>query len=89
METETPQRGVSTKKGSRLKPNSLGAIIGQLKSSCTKRIWATGNRDFSWQSRFYDHIIRDEHSLNTIREYIINNPIKWALDKDNPENLFM
>ncbi len=89
MGPETPQRGVSTTKGSRLKPNSLGAIIGQFKSSCTKRIWAAGNSDFSWQSRFYDHIIRDEQSLNNIREYIINNPIKWTLDKDNSENLFL
>ena len=85
---EPPHWGGSTKR-SRLKPNSLGAIIGQFKSSCTKRIWVAENRDFSWHPRFYDHIIRDERSLNNIRAYIVNNPTKWALDKDNPENLFM
>jgi len=44
---------------------------------------------FSWQPRFYDHIIRSEESLNEIREYIINNSLKWELDKNNPENLFL
>ncbi len=82
---ETPRRGVSTG----WKANSLGAIIEQFKSSCTKRIWAAGRQDFSWHPRFYDHIIRDERSLHDIREYIINNPLKWELDKDNPENLYM
>jgi putative transposase len=62
---------------------SLGAIIGQFKSVCTKRIWRA-NHDFAWQSRFYDEVIRDERSLETIRTYISNNPFQWALDKDNP-----
>ncbi len=82
---ETPRRGVSTG-GSRLTPNSLGSIIGQFKSICTKRIRAAGFVDFAWQSRFYDHIIRGEKALNGIREYIVNNPLKWELDQDNPKN---
>ena len=36
-----------------------------------------------WQSRFYDHIIRDEKSLNKIRNYIVNNPINWQTDELN------
>jgi REP element-mobilizing transposase RayT len=31
------------------------------------------NPEFTWQSRFYDHIIRSENDLNKIREYIKNN----------------
>lgn len=38
-------------------------------------------KNFVWQSRFYDHIIRDEESLDSIREYIVNNPLKWELDE--------
>ena len=100
---ETPRWGVSsalppsvTQQSSqnvrpkfRLRAHSLGAIIGQFKSICTKRIREAGLRDFSWQSRFYDHIIRNDKSLNDIREYIANNPLKWELDKNNPENLHM
>jgi putative transposase len=66
---------------SRLKAGSLGAIIGQVKSICTKRIWAIGQTDFAWQARFYDHIIRNEASLKRIREYIVNNPAKWKEDE--------
>ena len=71
---------------SRLKPNSLGSIIGQFKSVCTKQIWKMGFTDFRWQTRFHDHIIRDEESLYRIRQYIINNPQKWELDRNNPKN---
>lgn len=54
---ETARRGVSTKTtAGRLQPGSLGAMIGQFKSVCTKRISAAGYRDFAWQSRFYDHV---------------------------------
>jgi REP element-mobilizing transposase RayT len=34
-----------------------------------------------WQSRFHDHIIRDDDSLQRIREYIVNNPTTWQDDK--------
>jgi len=38
-----------------------------------------------WQRNYYEHIIRDEESLNRIREYIRNNPLQWALDRENPD----
>jgi putative transposase len=37
-----------------------------------------------WQRNYYEHIIRDEESLNRIREYILNNPAQWAVDPENP-----
>jgi putative transposase len=86
---ETTCRVVSTKTPTRLRANSLSAIVGQIKSVCTKRIWAMGFSNFAWQTRFYDHIIRDEESLNRIREYIINNPLNWERDKENPAGLHM
>ena len=84
---ETSRRDVSTIP--RLKPRSIGAIMGQFKSICTKRIWATGFGDFGWQSRFYDHITRNEESLWAIRQYIRDNPAKWGMDRDNPDSLYM
>jgi len=39
-----------------------------------------------WQRNYYDHVIRNDKELNEIREYIINNPLKWELDKENPKN---
>ena len=39
-----------------------------------------------WQRSFYDHVIRNDDDLNSIREYIRNNPLQWALDEENPAN---
>jgi len=90
--TETPQRGVSTigsemhlpKNNTRMKiqksrlyPNSLGSIIGQFKSVCTKKIRAKGYTKFGWQSRYYDRIIKSKIQLNAARQYIKNNPKNW------------
>jgi len=74
---ETSQRLVSTT----IKPNSLGSIIGQIKSITTKRIRAFGQLNFAWQPRFYDHIIRNEKDLFRIRKYIESNPLKWETEK--------
>ena len=38
-----------------------------------------------WQRNFHDHIIRNDKSLNKIREYIINNPINWQFDIENSD----
>jgi len=61
------------------KPQPLGVIINQFKRACTIEI-RKYNFSFGWQSRFHDHIIRNEESLNRIRQYIINNPKNWKSD---------
>lgn len=68
--------------------NSLSNIIRGFKGATTKRIHQAGCLEFKWQSRFYDHIIRSEKDLMRIREYIILNPLKWNIEKNNPENIF-
>ncbi|MCC7447866.1 MAG: transposase [Anaerolineae bacterium] len=40
-----------------------------------------------WQRNYYEHIIRNEKALDAIRRYIEDNPLRWALDVDNPVNL--
>jgi len=37
-----------------------------------------------WQRNYYEHIVRDENELNDIRRYIMDNPRKWDLDRENP-----
>lgn len=64
--------------------NHLGKIIRRYKGRCTYEIRKRDYSDFAWQSRFYDHIIRNEESLNRIREYIATNPLRWHLDRENP-----
>ena len=41
-------------------------------------------RERLWQRNYYEHIIRDENSLNRIRQYIVDNPIRWDIDRENP-----
>ena len=49
--------------------------------------WMPFNKKF-WQRSYYEHIIRNEKELNRIREYIQNNPLKWELDRENPESKY-
>jgi len=57
------------------KSGSLSSIVRSYKSAVTKNLH-TMEPGFSWQPRFYDHIIRSDRELNRIRRYIINNPLK-------------
>ena len=61
-------------------PGSISVIIQQYKSSVTKFVNKNNISHFSWQSRFYEHIIRNEQSYQQIADYIINNPKNWTED---------
>lgn len=66
---------------------TLGAIVRGFKAATTKRI----NDDRQtpgaavWQRNYYEHVLRNENDLARIREYVVNNPLQWALDRENPE----
>jgi len=62
---------------------NLASVIRGYKASV--KTFSTINQiQFGWQSRFHDHIIHSSKELSNIRQYIINNPVKWADDEDNP-----
>ena len=65
---------------------SLGAIVGQYKSAVTRRINRIRKTPGApvWQRNYYEHIVRKEDELRRIREYIRLNPLKWGLDRENP-----
>lgn len=66
----------------------LSKVIKSFKNAVTKKIrQELSDNNFQWQRSFYDHVIRNEKSLYEIRRYIINNPLKWELEKNNIENL--
>jgi putative transposase len=69
-----------------LKPHSVGSILAQFKSLTTKRINALRGTPGAavWQRNYYEHIIRDERSLQQIRRYILENPQRWEQDSENP-----
>jgi REP element-mobilizing transposase RayT len=39
-----------------------------------------------WQRNYYERIIRNDVELNGARRYILDNPVKWTSDKENPAN---
>ena len=37
-----------------------------------------------WQRGYYDRIVRDEVEMVRIQQYILDNPLRWADDSENP-----
>lgn len=68
-----------------LRIGSLSDIMGYFKYQSTKQINVMCNCPGHkiWQRGFHDRIIRNEKELNSMREYIQNNPKQWELDKEN------
>jgi len=71
---------------------SLPDVVHRFKTLTTKR-YADGVKQCGWtpfagrlwQRNYYEHIIRDEESLDRIRQYIADNPARWTFDRENPE----
>lgn len=64
------------------KPNSLSTIIRSYKSAVTKHAHRLGF-DFAWQSRFWDHIIRNDDKYSRIKTYIETTPEHLSDDRLN------
>ncbi|HJN85599.1 MAG: transposase [Dehalococcoidia bacterium] len=72
---------------------TLGDVVGAYKSLTTlgyvRGVKTRGWQAFPgrlWQRNYFEHVIRDETSLGRIREYIVNNPQHWELDRENPQS---
>ncbi|MFO7663743.1 MAG: transposase, partial [Chloroflexota bacterium] len=69
---------------------SLGDIVSRFKSLTTKR-YTDGVKQLEWppyrgrvwQRNYYEHIIRNDPSLQRIRYYIETNPQQWPADREN------
>jgi len=71
------------------KRQSIASIVGSSKSAVSKRINHHRGTPGApvWQRNYYEHITRNEQSLNRIRQYIADNPQRWAFDRENPAAL--
>lgn len=65
---------------------TLGQVVRAFNAGTARLIRLAGGEGFVWQRNYYEHIIRDEADLNRITQYILDNPTKWALDEQNPDN---
>ena len=70
-----------------MRPHSLASWAAGFKSAVTSRIRRLWNRPRAavWQEDYFERVIRDENELFRIREYILSNPARWKLDRENPE----
>jgi putative transposase len=59
---------------------NISRVIRWYKGRCSFEMHKI-NANFEWQSRFHDHIIRNELSFKNIQSYISNNPSNWGKDK--------
>ncbi len=79
-------------------PNHIHGILVLSKSSFSFSEIIRGFKTFSarkineknsspgkalWQRNYYEHVIRNDDDLNQTRQYILNNPLKWELDREN------
>jgi REP element-mobilizing transposase RayT len=73
-----------------IQPFSLGETIQWFKTMSTneyiRRVNSEGWPRFTkrlWQRDYYEHIIRNDGELLHARGYILRNPEKWSLDREN------
>lgn len=65
-------------------PKSIGSIVRSYKAAVTRQCGKDEICEIVWQRNFYERVIRSEKELNCLREYIVNNPLNWSLDRENP-----
>ena len=73
------KHGVST--GNKFGPQSknLASIVRGFKSAVTMKA-RNIHADFAWQTRFHDHIIRNDEEFERVHNYIVANPQNWEKD---------
>ena len=61
---------------------ALWEIVRVFKAATSYQIRRSeGQPWFAWQDEYYDSVIRTEAALQQIRQYILENPVRWSQDK--------
>jgi hypothetical protein len=63
----------------------MSDVLQRFKSFTTNQAAKMGAGPVLWQRNFYEHVIRDDLNLATVREYIRTNPHRWGDDRENPD----
>jgi len=82
---EPPVQGLQ-KKPVEKKVKPLGSLVGAFKTVSSKNINQIRGTPGAmvWQRNYYEHIIRSENELESIRSYVYHNPQGWLSDPENP-----
>lgn len=67
---------------------SLGAVIRHFKSITRCRINVTRRKPGTpvWLRNYFERIVRNQDELDRAREYILNNPLQWQIDRTEDPN---
>lgn len=68
---------------------SLPTIIRSYRAAVTRHARRAGLGSIPWQRGYYEHTLRNESGLRRARDYIVNNPAQWSLDRENPRRRAM
>ena len=81
---DQPRRGGSRTAPTRRKP--LGRLIGAFKTVTTKRTNLSEGTpgQMLWQRNYYERVIRSADEMDRVRQYIVENPLSWETDRENP-----
>ena len=80
-----PDRSLGAESAGRRPIPPLGAVIRAFKAATTRQIRQAGLTEFAWQPDYYEHVIRSDADLARIRQYIEDNPSRWATDPEHPQ----
>ena len=80
QQPSTQPQTIGHKRFQNIGKNTVSSIIGSYKSAVTKHANRLGFPN-GWQTRFYDHIIRNDAEYQRISNYINDNPANWKEDK--------
>lgn len=77
-----------TEQNSFQKQPTVGQLVRDFKYETTKQINAQCNTPGIkvWQRNYYEHIIRNEASRQKLKNYIQENPLRWAIDQLHPQH---
>ena len=84
MAPVAPEPTASEPSGAMNRASTLGEMVRTFKAASTRAIRQQVLPSFAWQRNYYEHIIRNIDELTSIRTYIVNNPLQWSLDRENP-----
>ena len=67
--------------------HGLSEVVRGFKSMSGRRVNALRGTpgDAVWQRGYYEHVVRNQEDLNRIREYVVGNPLRWWLRREDQE----
>ena len=89
LEQGTARRAPTVESFGRPVAGSLATVIRSFKSAATKHINQLRNTPGIpvWQRNYYERVIRNDRELQSIQQYIVDNPAIWQEDENHPAHL--